>query len=243
MANELAAPEPGALPVTDTPIDYLITTPPAHGSLVQAWISIARRPSRQNIAAWVRCGEDRAWGRTSLIVAAVLLIVNSIASAIFRWNFIDHHQPVVLTQEILNVVIQPIEGIALLLATLVGLALAMPRSFGSLGDRCRRVIPTVFLIQPIIYGVSIISHAFNFGTVVVPQFGSPIVLTIILSVIGFYSLAIDIQSGAVASAQSQVRVFVVLLLADVAAVISTLPIRLLLYTIFNVHPSFYQYIF
>ncbi len=149
--------------------------PPASGSLLQAWLSIAVHPSRQNIAAWAQIA-TAGWVRASIIVAVVLqlayatvlaLVIHSIVeSALSQATGLDAATQSSL-QSMANlifgvVLIAPVTYLLKVFAIPFGQALFMSSGLGTTGQRFQRALKPWALAQ-----VGMTSATFLFGLLIV----------------------------------------------------------------------------
>lgn len=138
--------------------EFMPPAPAASGSLTQAWLSIATRMSRANIAAWSQAG-DRSWTTNSLIAVGVIGGVFSLVSGLIflvanyqlpssTFSVGGHltFHPYGVANLVTTVVESLIGTVGLPLAVAFFLALFMsPAFYGTLGERFQRALKPVAL--------------------------------------------------------------------------------------------------
>jgi hypothetical protein len=150
---------PYPLPVYVPPVEYHVPpsaitppqmVPPKQGSLVQAWLSLAVNPSRQNFAGWAQSATS-GWIAISIILAVVVGMIPSTLSfltTLFANQTISYSSgtvPPSLGQSLIQLQIETVLFALLLvvvtiLAVPLGQAIAMPAELGSFRKRYIRAM-------------------------------------------------------------------------------------------------------
>ncbi|HEV2238918.1 MAG TPA: hypothetical protein VGR57_19830 [Ktedonobacterales bacterium] len=140
---------------------------PANATVAQAWLAIALRPSRRNIAAWARAS-SRSWVVTSLVVAtAWAMVINGYAYVIrgLIWPpapaKAEHYlfgAPSPLGRILYALDLVPIESFVATIAVAYAVSRVMPPSDETAMARFQRVLVPYALAQVSGIGAAIIQE-------------------------------------------------------------------------------------
>ena len=157
--------------------------PPAQGTLFQAWLSIGRNLSRQNIASWAQARKP-GWTRTSIgvylafsmvpliVLAGILFVVlpsfvqNVAATSNPPFSLssadVQQIQTVAIVVAMLMVILVPVLALASMFGYIWFLALFMPSELGTVRERMRRAITPYALTLPVAGAVSFLLNIATF---------------------------------------------------------------------------------
>ncbi len=167
-----------------------MAVPPANGSMCDAWLTCAFRPTRANFAAWAQI-TTRRWIWSAFVVASLLSAIGSFIVAIIFVNYWNTLALSITAQEVqqgitttttlptvspvvaglLFAVFAPLNVASTLFAYPFGHAVFMPASMGSLRQRFVRALRPWSLIvvgQALLSTVTISAIAITFGAIVTP---------------------------------------------------------------------------
>lgn len=143
--------------------------PPAQGSVAQAWVALATRPSRQNFVAWAQIAtrdwvlQSIALGFAFYFVYALLLsfglysVTNTIITGLPSSGSVSFTQAIAAfgNTYVITLIIGPLVYLAQAFAIPFGQAIFMPATFGTLGQRYQRALRPWALAQPA-YGILVL---------------------------------------------------------------------------------------
>lgn len=141
----------------------------ANGSIAQAWAQSAL-PDRRRIASWAQAG-TQSWATTSIIAAAVIGVIGSVAGNLFPYlanttlrvtsNGVTRTTTTTVGAIVGSAIGQVIAVVGFLLFFGLFLALFMPGTFGPFGTRFQRALKPVSLVAVSVAIVSVILSVFS----------------------------------------------------------------------------------
>jgi hypothetical protein len=209
---------------------------PASGSLVQAWVSVATKPSRQNFAAWAQITTD-GWVRGSIATAFALVVLLDAALTLGIYNLVQSINTSINTANpgvvpvgsatiaptyLISLALVPIFSVGQMLVIPFGQAIFMSPAMGTLRQRYTRALRPWALAQVGMYFVTLVFIAVGVGVgflIISPQVnaapsalvGSILGTVGIFFLIGIpaevYLVAMQVQSGSVGTGMSRWAVF------------------------------------
>jgi hypothetical protein len=211
---------------------------PANATMIQAWLAIARRPSRRNIAAWARAA-DRSWVVASLVVGEALVLAINAASFIHatiwprplakgaRYLF---GAPSPLGRLYFALDLAPIEALIGVVALAYVFARVMPPSQETLAVRFERVLAPYALagVPSTVAGfVSVMLSFIPHQPVLHPHTFQPVALVIgtLTFPVAIYGFVLDLNSLAAGTGMNRWKIFFVWLV--VGAIIGGVELYLL----------------
>jgi hypothetical protein len=156
--------------VSDSPHRDSSAAVPATANVLQAWLAVAWRPSRRNIAAWARAA-DRSWVVVSLVVGEALLLVYGAASFIHATIWPrplpkgEHYlfgTPSPLGRIYYALDLAPILSFITLVAVAYAVARVMPPSDETAAARFQRVLTPYALAQVPLSAATLILNALDY---------------------------------------------------------------------------------